>query len=167
MDSISKKFLCVGPFDSKFNFVSTHRSLFLFHTDLHGQILMLNYVFFPLLSSLPPKKKLLAYFFPVVFSIPLFGRNLAQNWLWSFTPSLSYVGQGVIMGFPTAMSMSLVRKLLFNFTTEHQALNSSDFNKGMIVGWAVLSPFSKLMGWAPAPVQGQRSSLKLDRFPRS
>ncbi|KAH8112646.1 oligopeptide transporter [Phellopilus nigrolimitatus] len=60
---------------------------------------------------------LVAYFFPV-------------NWLWSFTPSLSYVGQGVIMGFPTALSMNL----------------------GMIVGWAVLSPLSKYKGWAPGPV---------------
>jgi hypothetical protein len=38
--------------------------------------------------------QLLAYFFPVVFSIPLFGTYLAREWLWSFTPSLSYVGQG-------------------------------------------------------------------------
>ncbi|KAL5525508.1 hypothetical protein ACEPAG_6844 [Sanghuangporus baumii] len=73
---------------------------------------------------------LFAYFFPVMFSIPLFGRNLAKNWLWTFTPSLSYVGQGVIMGFPTALSMNL----------------------GMIVGWAILSPLSKYRGWAPGPV---------------
>ncbi|KAL5504409.1 OPT8 [Sanghuangporus vaninii] len=73
---------------------------------------------------------LFAYFFPVIFSIPLFGRNLAKNWLWTFTPSLSYVGQGVIMGFPTALSMNL----------------------GMIVGWAILSPVSKYKGWAPGPV---------------
>ena len=67
----------------------------------------------------------MAYFFPVVFSVPLFGRYLAQEWLWTFTPSLSYVGQGtyqvsqkelrlltcltgIIMGFPTALSMNLV-----------------------------------------------------------
>jgi hypothetical protein len=47
----------------------------------------------------PPKPitmslQILAYFFPVVFSIPLFGTYLAREWLWSFTPSLSYVGQG-------------------------------------------------------------------------
>ena len=70
--------------------------------------------------------KLAAYFFPVVFSIPLFGNYLATEWLWSFTPSLSYVGQGIhhgdfrpitvpnisqpgiIMGFPTTLSMNLV-----------------------------------------------------------
>ncbi|KAF8806996.1 OPT superfamily oligopeptide transporter [Phlegmacium glaucopus] len=71
-----------------------------------------------------------AYFFPVLFAIPVFGNYLAQNWLWYFTPSLSYVGQGIIMGFPTTLSMNL----------------------GMLVGWAILSPLSKLSGWAPGPV---------------
>ncbi|KAG8898597.1 hypothetical protein FRC00_002603, partial [Tulasnella sp. 408] len=73
---------------------------------------------------------LLAYFFPILFSIPLFGRRLASQWLWTFSPSLSYVGQGIIMGFPTTLSMNL----------------------GMIVGWAILSPLSKNKGWAPGPV---------------
>ncbi|KAF7294517.1 Oligopeptide transporter [Mycena kentingensis (nom. inval.)] len=73
---------------------------------------------------------LFAYFFPAVFSIPLFGTYLARNWLWTFTPSLAYVGQGVIMGFSTTVSMAL----------------------GMIVGWGILSPISKLSGWAPGPV---------------
>ena len=69
--------------------------------------------------------QLAAYFFPIVFSVPLFGKYLAREWLWSFTPSLSYVGQGrgslldlrcfkyslwlgIIMGFPTTLSMNLV-----------------------------------------------------------
>ncbi|KAF5327668.1 hypothetical protein D9619_004869 [Psilocybe cf. subviscida] len=73
---------------------------------------------------------LAAYFYPVLFAIPLFGNNLAKNWLWYFTPSLSYVGQGVIMGFPTTVSMNL----------------------GMFVGWAILGPLSKFAGWAPGPV---------------
>lgn len=73
---------------------------------------------------------LLAYFFPAIFTIPLFGAYLAREWLWYFTPSLSYIGQGIIMGFPTTVSMNL----------------------GMFVGWAVLSPLSKLTGWAPGPV---------------
>jgi uncharacterized oligopeptide transporter (OPT) family protein len=38
--------------------------------------------------------QLFAYFFPIIFAIPLFGNHLAKRWLWSFTPSLSYVGQG-------------------------------------------------------------------------
>ncbi|KAJ6619816.1 OPT oligopeptide transporter protein-domain-containing protein [Mycena sp. CBHHK59/15] len=69
---------------------------------------------------------LAAYFFPAIFSIPLFGTYLAQQWLWTFTPSLAYVGQG----FPTTLSMSL----------------------GMLIGWGVLSPLAKLSGWAPGPV---------------
>ncbi|KAF8149886.1 oligopeptide transporter [Crassisporium funariophilum] len=71
-----------------------------------------------------------AYFYPVLFAIPLFGNHLAKEWLWYFTPSLSYVGQGIIMGFPTTLSMNL----------------------GMLTGWAILSPLSKLSGWAPGPV---------------
>ena len=54
--------------------------------------------------------QLAAYFFPAVFSIPLFGTYLASDWLWTFTPSLSYIGQGIIMGFPTTLSMNLVSK---------------------------------------------------------
>lgn len=73
---------------------------------------------------------LCAYFFPIVFAVPLFGKYLAREWLWSFTPSLSYVGQGIIMGFPTTLSMNL----------------------GMLVGWGILSPLSKRLGWAPGPV---------------
>ncbi|KAG9038516.1 hypothetical protein FS842_003263 [Serendipita sp. 407] len=72
----------------------------------------------------------LAYFFPVIFAVPLFGDYLARQWLWYFTPSLSYVGQGIIMGFSTTVSMNL----------------------GMFVGWAILSPLSKHRGWAPGPV---------------
>ena len=52
--------------------------------------------------------QLAAYFFPVIFAIPLFGNYLAKEWLWSFTPSLSYVGQGIIMGYPITLSMNLV-----------------------------------------------------------
>ncbi|KAG7451205.1 OPT oligopeptide transporter [Guyanagaster necrorhizus] len=73
---------------------------------------------------------LIAYFFPVIFSIPLFGNHLAKEWLWTFTPSLSYVGQGIIMGYPITLSMNL----------------------GMVVGWGILSPLSKHLGWAPGPV---------------
>lgn len=47
-----------------------------------------------------------------------------------FTPSLSYIGQGIIMGFPVTVSMNI----------------------GMVVGWAVLSPLAKKSGWAPGPV---------------
>ncbi|KAI0270324.1 OPT oligopeptide transporter protein-domain-containing protein [Russula aff. rugulosa BPL654] len=73
---------------------------------------------------------LMAYFFPVIFALPLFGGYLARHWLWTFTPSLSYVGQGIIMGFPTTLSMNL----------------------GMVVGWGFLSPLAKYYDWAPGPV---------------
>ncbi len=43
-----------------------------------------------------------------MFTVPLFGTYLASEWLWTFTPSLSYIGQGIIMGFPTTLSMNLV-----------------------------------------------------------
>ncbi|WWC91243.1 uncharacterized protein L201_006186 [Kwoniella dendrophila CBS 6074] len=79
----------------------------------------------------------LSFLFPVIFAIPIFdvfslpfGTSLAANWLWWFTPSLSYVGQGIIMGFPVTLSM----------------------NAGMLVGWAILSPLSKHFGWAPGPI---------------
>jgi hypothetical protein len=42
----------------------------------------------------------MAYFFPVIFALPLFGGYLARHWLWTFTPSLSYVGQGVFDSSP-------------------------------------------------------------------
>ncbi|KAI0749949.1 oligopeptide transporter [Daedaleopsis nitida] len=81
---------------------------------------------------------LAAYFFPVVFTIPLFGTYLASEWLWTFTPSLSYIGQGIIMGFPTTLSMNL----------------------GMLVGWGILSPLSKYSGWAPGPVGDMTSGAR-------
>ncbi|GAA5926555.1 uncharacterized protein JCM15063_000307 [Sporobolomyces koalae] len=75
---------------------------------------------------------LLSFAFPVIYAIPIFdiGFHAAHDWLWWFTPSTSYIGQGIIMGFPTTASMSL----------------------GMIVGWAFLSPLSHYCGWAPGPV---------------
>ncbi|KAJ3808682.1 OPT oligopeptide transporter protein-domain-containing protein [Lentinula aff. lateritia] len=81
---------------------------------------------------------LAAYFFPVIFAIPLFGNYLAREWAWSFTPSLSYVGQGIIMGFPTTLSM----------------------NMGMLVGWGILSPIAKFSGWAPGPVGDMTSGSR-------
>ncbi|VDC04799.1 unnamed protein product [Peniophora sp. CBMAI 1063] len=81
---------------------------------------------------------LFAYFFPITFAIPIFGTYLAKNWLWTFTPSLSYVGQGIIMGFPTTLSMNL----------------------GMLVGWGVLSPVSKAYGWAPGPVSDMSTGAR-------
>lgn len=73
---------------------------------------------------------LLAFFFPVLRNIPIFGNRLAKNHLWTFQPSPAYFGQGIIMGLPTVSSM------LF----------------GAVLGWGVLGPMSQRLGWAPGPV---------------
>ncbi|EIW67040.1 hypothetical protein TREMEDRAFT_64906 [Tremella mesenterica DSM 1558] len=88
---------------------------------------------------------LLSFMFPIIFSIPIFdllglpfGTYPASEWMWYFTPSLSYVGQGIIMGFPVTLSM----------------------NAGMLVGWAILSPLSKHMGWAPGKVSSTNDGAR-------
>ncbi|KAF9958769.1 hypothetical protein BGZ65_001185 [Modicella reniformis] len=79
---------------------------------------------------------ILSYFFPVVASVPVFDWlsgmtvSVAGTWQWYLTPSLSYVGQGVIMGFPTTASMLL----------------------GCIVGWGILSPIVTKKQWVTGPV---------------
>jgi OPT family oligopeptide transporter len=73
---------------------------------------------------------LATYFLPVLRNIPVFGSVAASSWLWTFNPSLAYVGQGIIMGPATTLHMLL----------------------GAVVGWGILSPVAKNRGWAPAPV---------------
>ena len=74
---------------------------------------------------------LLSYYIPVLYAMPLFDvlppHNLAYMWGFWFTPSLNYIGQGIIMGLPTTVSMTA----------------------GALVGWAVLSPLAYCRGWAP------------------
>ncbi|KAH8554027.1 OPT oligopeptide transporter protein-domain-containing protein [Umbelopsis sp. PMI_123] len=75
------------------------------------------------------------YFVPVAYSLPVFnwltfGLIDFKAWDWYFTPSLSYVGQGIIMGLPTTLSMLL----------------------GCVIGWGILSPLAHFAGWAPGPV---------------
>ncbi|KAG0375742.1 hypothetical protein BGX24_008706 [Mortierella sp. AD032] len=78
----------------------------------------------------------LSYFVPVIAAIPVFdwlsGMTIAfgATWQWFFTPSLSYIGQGIIMGFPTTASMLL----------------------GCFVGWGILSPLATLNKWVTGPV---------------
>jgi OPT family oligopeptide transporter len=86
---------------------------------------------------------LLTYFVPYINAIPVFNWitfNLIdmRAWEWYFTPSLSYVGQGIIMGLPTTLSMLA----------------------GCIVGWGVLSPLAYYMGWAPGPVDDWKTGSK-------
>lgn len=70
-----------------------------------------------------------AYFLPVLKSVPLFGSSLAA-YQWTLQPSPAYVGQGIIMGLP------LVSYMLF----------------GAVLGWGVLAPMAKYLGWAPGPI---------------
>ncbi|ORY20306.1 OPT oligopeptide transporter protein-domain-containing protein [Naematelia encephala] len=88
---------------------------------------------------------ILSFLFPILFALPIFdifglpfGTSLAASWVWYFTPSLSYVGQGIIMGFPVTLSM----------------------NAGMLVGWAVLSPLAKHLNWAPGPVGSSTTGVR-------
>ncbi|KFY09398.1 hypothetical protein V491_08202 [Pseudogymnoascus sp. VKM F-3775] len=78
------------------------------------------------------------YFFPTLRNLPVFGLNLAQNWLWTLNPSLAYVGQGIIMGPATTIHMLI----------------------GAILGWAVLSPLAKHKGWAPGPIDDWEAGSK-------
>lgn len=73
---------------------------------------------------------LLQYFLPILHKLPIFGRHLADVWVWTLNPSPAYVGQGIIMGPATSFHMLL----------------------GAILGWAALSPIAKRNGWAPGPV---------------
>lgn len=55
--------------------------------------------------------QILSYFFPVLYAMPIFDvlsptHDLAATWGWWFTPSLSYIGQGIIMGLDTTVSMT-------------------------------------------------------------
>lgn len=81
---------------------------------------------------------LLTYFLPFLSDVPIFGTVAASQWLWTFNPSLAYVGQGIIMGTETTMHMLL----------------------GAIVGWAFLSPLAKYRGWAPGDVDDWQHGSK-------
>ncbi|KAF9364858.1 hypothetical protein BGX34_000149 [Mortierella sp. NVP85] len=86
----------------------------------------------------------LSYFIPMIAAIPVFdwlsGMTIAfgSTWQWFFTPSLSYIGQGVIMGFPTTAAMLL----------------------GCIVGWGILSPIATLNKWVTGPVSSQMDGAR-------
>ncbi|KAK5097964.1 OPT superfamily [Lithohypha guttulata] len=81
---------------------------------------------------------LIQYFIPVLHRLPIFGRYLADTWVWTLNPSPAYVGQGIIMGPATTLHMLL----------------------GAIIGWAVLSPVAKHKGWAPGPVDDWETGSK-------
>ncbi|KAI8359083.1 OPT oligopeptide transporter protein-domain-containing protein [Choanephora cucurbitarum] len=93
--------------------------------------------------SLSSLYTLASYFFPAIYALPVFNW-LTLNWIdfkaweWYFTPSLSYVGQGIIMGLPTTLSMLL----------------------GCVVGWGLLSPLAYFSGWAPGPIDDWKTGSK-------
>lgn len=76
--------------------------------------------------SLSASYTLLAYFFPFLRNIPIFGRTASVLYKWNFQPSPAYIGQGIIMGLPTVSYMLI----------------------GSILGWAILAPLAKHMHWA-------------------
>ncbi|KAF9433962.1 hypothetical protein BGZ76_008755 [Entomortierella beljakovae] len=86
----------------------------------------------------------LSYFIPGIAAIPVFdwlsGMTIAfgSTWQWFFTPSLSYVGQGIIMGFPTTAAMLL----------------------GCVVGWGILSPIATLNKWVTGPVSSSTEGAR-------
>ncbi|KAL6065382.1 Succinate dehydrogenase iron-sulfur subunit [Balamuthia mandrillaris] len=83
----------------------------------------------------------LAYFFPFLANVPIFswlGFSAATEFYWTITPSLSYVGQGMIMGTRTGLSMLA----------------------GALFGWAFLAPLAKYQGWAPGKVSDWENGAK-------
>ncbi|KAF7730159.1 hypothetical protein EC973_002767 [Apophysomyces ossiformis] len=93
--------------------------------------------------SLSSLYTVLSYFFPIIYALPIFNwltLNLVdfRAWEWYFTPSLSYVGQGIIMGLPTTLSML----------------------SGCVVGWGILSPIAYYAGWAPGPISDWKTGSK-------
>ncbi|GMM51437.1 hypothetical protein DASB73_023950 [Starmerella bacillaris] len=63
-------------------------------------------------------------------NIPIFGQR-ALKYLWKFELSPAYVGQGIVMGLPTTVSML----------------------SGAVLGWGILAPLSRHKGWAPGEVE--------------
>lgn len=70
------------------------------------------------------------YFVPITKDLPLFGRQAARKWLWTFSLSPGFFGSGIIMGPEIGLHMLT----------------------GAIVGWGILSPYAKANGWAPGDV---------------
>ncbi|OQD63502.1 hypothetical protein PENPOL_c009G08410 [Penicillium polonicum] len=70
------------------------------------------------------------FFVPITKDLPLFGRQAAKKWLWTFSLSPGFFGSGMIMGPEIVFHMLM----------------------GAIVGWGILSPYAKAKGWAPGDV---------------
>lgn len=73
---------------------------------------------------------LVSYFVPVLKSLPVFGRTISEVYQWNVQLSPAYIGQGIIMGLPSVSYMMF----------------------GALLGWGLLAPLSKYLGWAPGPI---------------
>lgn len=80
----------------------------------------------------------MAYFAPIIRNIPVFGSYLASHYLWTLQPSPAYIGQGIIMGLPT------VSYMLF----------------GAFLGWGILAPLAKNMGWAEGEIDDWKTGAQ-------
>eukprot|EP01138_Halocafeteria_seosinensis_P010339 gb/GECG01010557.1/.p1 GENE.gb/GECG01010557.1/~~gb/GECG01010557.1/.p1 ORF type:complete len:748 (+),score=55.69 gb/GECG01010557.1/:1-2244(+) len=81
------------------------------------------------------------HFLPAIENLKVFswvGFQAATSFQWTITPSGGYLGQGMIMGSRTVLSMLL----------------------GSIVGWAILGPISKSRGWAPGDINSWENGAK-------
>ena len=78
------------------------------------------------------------HFLPILRSIPIFGRRVADEWLWALNLSPGFFGQGIITGL---------------------AIPSHMF-AGTVVGWAILAPLAKRKGWAPGPIEDWESGSR-------
>lgn len=111
---------------------------------------------------------LLATLLPAIKSFPVFtwlGWPAATAWGWEVAPSMGYVGQGMIMGPKTAVSMlagavagemgssrggvgssnGIHKRLLHTYPT-HKSQSPA------LAGYGILGPVARARGWAPGPI---------------
>ena len=84
---------------------------------------------------------LLMHYLPLLKGLPLLswvGAPSATAYGWTLSPSMAYVGQGLIMGPHTVLSMLL----------------------GAVAGWGVLGPLASQQGWAPGAVMDSTSGAR-------
>lgn len=73
---------------------------------------------------------LVTYFLPILRHIPIFGAQAGEKWLWSLDLSAGFLGTGIITGLEVPLHMLC----------------------GAVVGWGILSPMARSMGWAPGEI---------------
>lgn len=76
---------------------------------------------------------IIGFYVPEARDLAIFdwiGLHMVTEFMWKFTVSFGYIGQGMIMGGRAGLS---------NFC-------------GAVLGWAILAPLSRQLGWAVGPV---------------